>query len=280
MHKGAAVISAICAAIAAIALSIVPRLLAARDGTRVVAIHAGGGNVPANLLRVYVELSGRMEPGTSYEHIRLVDERRQIVAGAFLDLREELWSGDHRRLTLLFDPGRVKRGIRSNVELGPPLVASREYSIVVDSSWRDAAGRPLVSSFEQRLRVGAFDSISPNPSRWVISSPRIDSRDELRIEFGEPLDHALAGRMITVVRSDGSREAGRVSLSADDRVWHFAPTNPWGDGMALRVDPALEDLAGNNLSRAFDVDRERSAAPMSTAMTDTTARFIRLSVRR
>ena len=117
MRRRSAVIATACATMAVVALGLVPHSVSRRDATRVVAVHAGGGTVPSNLLRVYVELSGPMEPGTAYDHIRLVDERRQVVRGAFLELREELWSGDRRWLTLLFDPGRVKRGIQSNLEL-------------------------------------------------------------------------------------------------------------------------------------------------------------------
>ena len=36
----------------------------------------------------------------------------QAVADPFLELDEELWSTDGRRFTLLFDPGRIKRGLK------------------------------------------------------------------------------------------------------------------------------------------------------------------------
>jgi hypothetical protein len=272
-------IAAATAAMATVAAAFAARSRVDRDATHVVAIHAGGGDVPSNLLRVYVELSAAMEPGSAYEHIHLVDDRGRVIRDAFLELREELWSPDHRRLTLLFDPGRVKRGIRSNVEMGAPLAAGRRYRLVIDSTWRDARDRPLAQSFAQELRVAGIDSMPPDPSRWLVSSPRANTRDTLRVSFGEPLDHALAARLIRVVDMNGSPIDGHVALSANDREWMLVPSGPWRRGAQLRVDPALEDLAGNNLVRAFDSDRGNALPTSDKMLTDTVTRSLRVVVR-
>jgi hypothetical protein len=272
-------ITAVCATTAVVALGFLARPTANRDATHVVAVHAGGGEVPSNLLRVYVELSAPMEPGAAYEHIRLTDSEGRDVKDALLELREELWTPDHRRLTLLFDPGRLKRGIRSNVEMGPPLVAGHRYHLVIDSAWRDARNSALAAPFAEELRVAGFDSISPDPSRWTMSSPRNNTRDPLRVDFGEPLDHALAMRMITIVDSHGSRIPGLLRLSHDDRTWTFVPATAWPREARLRVEPALEDLAGNNLTRLFDSDRLRAGSALEAALGDTDARIIPVIVR-
>lgn len=269
-----ALIAAACATIAIVALGFLARPIADGNATRVVAVRAGGGDVPSNLLRLYVELSAPMEPGSAYEHVHLIDGDGKEIHDAFLVLREELWSPDHRRLTLLFDPGRLKRGIRANVEMGPPLVAGRRYRLVIDSLWRDARNLPLRGAFRQELRVAGFDSVSPDPARWSISAPRRNTRDALRIEFDEALDHALAMRMIAVVDSRGSRLPGLVTLSESDRVWTFVPATPWRDDMRLRIDPALEDLAGNNLVRLFDSDRTYGGPAVEAAVADTLSRII------
>ena len=245
------------------------------DITHVTAVRAGGGDVPANLLRVYIELSAPMEPGSAYEHIHLMAADGREVQDAFLELREELWTPDHRRLTLLFDPGRVKRGIRANVEMGTPLVEGGRYRLVIDSAWRDARNVTLAASYAQELRVAGFDSVLPDPSRWRISAPRSSSLDTLRVEFGEALDHALAARLITVVDRRGSRFVGRAALSADDRMWTFVPSIPWATGARLRIEPALEDLAGNNLVRPFDSGRLGGA---EQAVVDTLPRFLPIRV--
>jgi hypothetical protein len=272
--------AAVCAAIA-VALGFYARPITNSDdaATRVVAIRAGGGVVPSNLLRVYIELSAPMEPGAAYEHIHLLDARGNEVENVFLVLREELWSPDYRRLTLLFDPGRVKRGIRSNVEMGAPLTSGRQYQLVVDSLWRDAENRPLGAPYFLQLRVAGFDSIGPEPQRWSMSLPRVGTRDSLRVNFGDALDHALAMRLITVLDSTNTKVDGRVSMRADDRVWLFVPSTVWRAGARLRVDPALEDLAGNNVTRPFDTDRLRASSPAGVALTSTTPRIMPLVMR-
>jgi len=269
-----ALIAAACATIAIVALGFLARPIADGNATRVVAVRAGGGDVPSNLLRLYVELSAPMEPGSAYEHVHLIASDGKEIHDAFLVLREELWSPDHRRLTLLFDPGRLKRGIRANVEMGAPLVAGRRYRLVVDSLWRDARNLPLHGAFRQELRVAGFDSVSPDPARWSISAPRRNTRDTLRVGFGESLDHALAMRLITVVDARGAGILGAVTLSADDREWCYVPAGVWQDDVRLRVDPALEDLAGNNLVRPFDSDRARGGSAAEAAVTDTIPRTI------
>ena len=279
MRWRSALAGAACAAVTVVALRSVLESAVRPDAIRVVAVHAGGGWVPSNLLRVYVELSGPMEPGTALENIRLVDDRGREVKGALLHLPEELWSPDGRWLTLLFDPGRVKRGLRPHLEWGAPLLAGRRYRLVIDSAWRDAAGRPLAAPFEQELRVGAFDSVPPNPARWALSSPRPGSRDELRVDFGEPLDHALAPRMISVVDATGARVAGSAALTDGDRVWRFVPRRGWPARATVRVDAELEDLAGNNLVRPFDSDRASGGRSAEAVVSDTAPRLIAVRMR-
>ena len=270
--------AAIGAVIAVVAVGFFARPITHSDdvATRVVAVRAGGGVVPSNLLRLYVELSAPMEPGGAYEHIHLRDEKGRELNDAFLVLREELWSPDYRRLTVLFDPGRVKRGIRSNVEMGQPLTDGRRYQLVIDSGWHDANNRPLAAPYTQELRVTGVDSVGPDPQRWSISSPQVGTQESLRIDFGESLDHALATRLITVVDSLGTNVDGRVAMSADDRHWSFLPSHAWRAGVRLRVDPALEDLAGNNVMRPFDRVRVSSGGVSDAALTDTTPRLIPL----
>jgi hypothetical protein len=274
-----ALIAIACAAIAIGALGFFAKPIGTPDATRVVAVYAGGGDVPSNLLRMYVELSAPMEPGGAYQNIHLVDGDGHEVNDAFLELREELWSADRRRLTLLIDPGRVKRGIRSNVEMGAPLAAGQRYRLVIDPAWRDARNRPLGAAFVQELRVAGFDSVMPDPAQWSISSPRADSRDTLRVGFGEALDHALALRMIAIVDSNGERIAGVVALTRDDRGWRFVPATAWKAGTRLRVEPALEDLAGNNLVRLFDADRLAGSRATEIAVADVTQRLVAVLLR-
>jgi hypothetical protein len=77
------------------------------------------------------------------------------------------------------------------------------------------------------------------------------------VEFDEPMDHALALRMITVATgATGSAPvAGEAALGVGERVWRFVPDQSWQRGVhRLNVATIIEDLAGNNIGKAFDVD--------------------------
>jgi hypothetical protein len=239
----------------------VPAATPART-THVVAVHPTLDRVPSNLLRWYVEFSAPMEPGTAHEHVRLLDEAGRPVEHAFLRVEEELWDPARRRLTLLFDPGRVKQGVRTNLEMGAPLVVGHRYRLAIDAGWRDAAGATLASGFDKEFDVGSSDRRSPDPSRWTLTVPRAGTVEPLRVAFGEALDHALAQRMVAVMQGRGSGVEGRVELADGDSVWSFFPTTGWRAGVyVLRVEAALEDLAGNNVARVFDADRRAGAPP-------------------
>jgi len=238
----------------------IPPVARART-TRVTGVFPSSAALPSNLLRWYVETSAPMEPGAALEHIHLMDESGRAVVGAFLALDQELWDPARRRLTLLFDPGRVKRGVRTNVESGAPLVAGRRYRLVIDSEWQDGNGAGLASGFELAFAAVDDDRQSPDPARWRLTLPAAGTRVPLRIAFGESLDHALATRMIVVLDAKRAELPGAVSLAASDSAWVFSPGQPWKPGdYSLKVGGALEDLAGNNVVRVFDVDRRVDSA--------------------
>ena len=247
--------------------------------TRVTAVHPSAGRLPSNLLRWYVETSAPMEPGNALQHVRLMDEAGREVRGAFLALDQELWDRTRRRLTLLFDPGRVKRGVRTNVESGAPLVAGRRYRLVIDDAWVDGNGAALASGFEHAFEVGEADRRSPDPDHWRLTSLSPGTRTALQVSFGEPLDHALAARMLTVLDVGGTPVPGSAALAEGDSVWTFTPTQPWVAGdYSLRVGGALEDLAGNNVVRVFDVDRRIDSAGVDRDVAGAT-RSLRFRVR-
>jgi hypothetical protein len=247
--------------------------------TRITGVYPAAARVPSNLLRWYIETSAPMEPGNALAHIHLMDEAGRDVPGAFLALDQELWDPERRRLTLLFDPGRVKRGVRTNVESGAPLVAGRRYRLVIDDGWTDGTGAQLASRFEHSFEAVEADRRSPDPDRWRLTVPHASTRAPLQVSFGEPLDHALATHMLAVLDPDGERVPGSVALAEGDSTWAFTPTLPWLAGdYSLRAAGALEDLAGNNVVRVFDVDRRVDSLGVDRDVAGAT-RTVRVRVR-
>jgi hypothetical protein len=241
----------------------------ARATTQVTAIYPSGDLLPENLLRFTIFFSAPMSQGEAYRRITLHDDARgKIVDAPFLELDEELWSPDGTRFTLVFDPGRIKRGLKPREEVGPVLEEGRSYALVIDRQWVDGSGNLLKTGFRKAFRVGPPDDTSPDPKTWTVQSPGAASRDALEVRFPEALNRALLDRLIWVENADAKVVAGQVSVDAAETRWRFTPASPWQKGgYRLVVETELEDLAGNNVAQPFEVD---TTGPISTRVTTKT----------
>jgi hypothetical protein len=225
--------------------------------TTVVQVFPSAKVLPENQLKFYVQFSAPMSRGGIYHHVHIRDARGQIIELPFLELEEELWDPAMTRLTLLIDPGRIKRGVKPLEDIGPVFETGKAYSLTVDADFHDATGRPLRATFEKKFRVGPADRAPPDPTRWTIRPVAVGSREPLVVDFGEPLDQALALRLINVLAgTEGTRSlSGERSLAEQEQQWKFVPEQPWQRGVhRLIVATTIEDLAGNNIGKAFDVD--------------------------
>ncbi|HSC26121.1 MAG TPA: hypothetical protein VLD67_02540 [Vicinamibacterales bacterium] len=210
--------------------------------------------LPENQLRMYIQFSAPMGLRGGLDHVRLLDERGNEVVDPFLPLDAEFWNADRTRYTVFFDPGRVKRGILPNKEMGRALEPGRRYTLVVSSEWSDAYGLPLKSSFAREFRVTSADERPLDTGAWRIEPPDAGSSAPLTVSFPEPLDHGLLMRALGVSRG-GAPLAGEIRVEDAERRWIFTPRDPWGAGdHELVVLSFLEDLAGNRIGRAFEVD--------------------------
>lgn len=233
-----------------------------REPTRVVGVDPLADTVPENLLKFYVRFSGPMARGEAYKRVRLLDAAGRPLDLPFLELGEELWDRTGTRLTLLLDPGRIKRGLKPREDEGPILEAGKRYRIEVDAAWPDAVGRPLAAGFGRGFAAGPADDIQPDPARWEVVEPAAGTLDSVAARFPEPLDHALLESSLAVVGPDGTPVPGRAEGEPGDRAWRFTPRSPWAPGAyVLVVDDRLEDLAGNSVRRPFEVDRTGPEPP-------------------
>lgn len=211
--------------------------------------------LPENQLKLYVHFSAPMTRGKAYLHIDLLDDDGQEVERAFLELDQELWTRDFRRLTLLFDPGRIKTGLVPNLEEGRALIPGRMYTLVIGDEWRDASGQPLLREYRKTFRAGPFDDVAPDVATWVLRAPAGGTRDPVTAEFPEPMDHALVGGLLAIVDSLGDPIEGTVDVDRREMRWRFTPAHSWQPGAyELVAGTDLEDLAGNALNGLFEVD--------------------------
>jgi hypothetical protein len=221
--------------------------------TQVVSIDPGGDRLPANVLRISVTFSAPMEQGGASGRFQLLAADGEELIGTLLPMPPELWDRRRRRLTVLLDPGRIKRGLLPNVQAGPPLVPGSSVTFVVDDQLSDAAGAPLVSGAQRTYRIDEPIRSRVDPTRWDVRWPDLAS-DQLVVRFGRSLDRALVGRCLKVVGPDGRVVPGQANLDRDAAIWTFTPAAASVAGWTLRVNPDLEDLAGNSVRRPFDRD--------------------------
>ena len=222
--------------------------------TMVTRIYPTAEAIPENVLRMYVEFSAPMGRKSGVEYLTLLDHSGKEIPGAVLPLDYEFWSPDHRRFTVFFDPGRVKDGILPNREMGRAFTPGQTVTLVVNKDWRDEHGLPLKEEYRRSFKVLPADTRPLDPKDWRITAPPAAGRSPLVVTFNKPLDQSLLQRALGV-RRDGKVVEGDIELGKGETEWRFTPKTPWSAGtyqfLALDV---LEDVAGNQVGRAFEVD--------------------------
>lgn len=225
--------------------------------------------LPENLLRIYLEFSAPMAREHGRDFLKLVEVNADgtdvEVKDAFLALDVDFWSPDGRRYTVLLDPGRVKRGILPNDQVGRALTPGRRFAIVVDPRWRDEHGQPLAAPFRHAFAVGPAEMRPVRLADWKVHGPSSTVQGPLLVQFPRPLDHGLLQRALGVQR-DGKPIAGDIAIDANETEWRFTPKSAWTPGRyELVVLSILEDPMGNQIGRTFDVDKfteiDKSASP-------------------
>jgi len=228
--------------------------------TEVTGIRPTAAEVPVNLLRLYVWFSAPMSEGYAAGQVRIARDDGSSVPGALLPSEHELWDGSRRRLTVLLDPARIKRGLPGHQQAGYPLRSGQPFRLVVGDGFRDAQGLPLRSPAERRYEVGGEERRHVDPAAWALAVPPAGTREPLRVTFGRPLDHGLLGRCLQVRGPGLAPVDGTARTGPGERSWSLAPNRAWAAAVHhLVVDPVLEDLAGNSVSRVFDRDLTRPA---------------------
>lgn len=221
--------------------------------TRVTHVFPSSDSLPENLLRFYVCFSNPMQRGRSEEQIRLLGPDGRPAPDTLYRPPVELWDRSMRYLTVLLDPGRLKRGVGPNRELGPPLKAGQKYTLAIGSRMIDSSGRSLFVGFSKSFHVTEAVREPIAVQQWKILPPLMKGHQPLVLVFPKPLDWALLWHTITIASEDGQPIDGRIAIDQGERRWSFAPTSPWTAGSYyMRIASSLEDVCGNSLLEAFD----------------------------
>jgi hypothetical protein len=217
--------------------------------------------LPANLLRFYVHFSESMARGDVYKHISLIRADGSRVPSPFLNLSWNLWDVGQQRLTVLLDPGRIKRGVGPNLKAGPPLAENEAYTLRVGPGLRDARGRILPEAFEKHFIATAPVNERLDPDSWLIAAPASGSREPLRVVTRAHIDSGLLDQMIKVSTDDGERIAGGNAPSLNEPGWQFTPDQGWRPGTyRIEIRTEIEDVSGNSAHSALDTIAGRSVS--------------------
>ncbi len=228
----------------------------ANKAPEVVVVYPLADTVPENLLKFYIQFSEPMQTGNVLEHVFLLDKNRDTLDRIFLNLQPELWGEGDRVLTLWIDPGRIKRDLTLNKQLGNPLHKNQHYELVVSEHWKDHRGIKLGKSFSKKFIAADRVDRRLDINTWQMQVPKAGTKQALVLTFDDPLDHYLLQESVSVLTADIKPVKGKLlELSGKDRVWKFTPAENWAAGnYKIRVNSRLEDLAGNNLNKIFDRD--------------------------
>ncbi len=202
--------------------------------------------LPANTLRFYIHFPRPGEAHFDRERLWLLNEEEQVVRDPFLVLSQELWSPDGRRLTVLMEPGRIKRGLGADPAHEPALVVGRSYSLVAT-----ALGQTARHTF--RVSDPVLEALKE--TCWRIVSPTVGSLDPAVVHFDRVMDAALCENEIGVRTPYGEVVHTRVLLTSDGTAAQLIPGHRWSAGEhRLVVSERLEDVCGNRLGEALDHD--------------------------
>jgi hypothetical protein len=216
-------------------------------------IFPSSDRLPENLLRFYICFSNAMQRGRVEAEISLLGPDGEPAPDVLYRAPVELWDKSMRRLTILLDPGRLKRGVGPNRALGPPLKAGQAYALAVGAGMTDLSGAHLPETVYKRFRVTDAVREPIAVEQWEIAPPMTNSSQPLSLMFPRPLDRALLSHTISVASTSGQSMEGRIAIDQDERRWSFTPTSPWAAGSYhIHVAPSLEDVCGNSVMAPFD----------------------------
>ena len=168
----------------------------------------GPAEAVRRVLRPHERRRGRpARPRPAQRHGR-TDRRRLPPDGA------RLWDRERRRVTILFDPARIKRGLAPNQAIGYPLTEGVAVDVAVDAGFRDGDGHPLAAGATRRYAIGP-DVLRPvDPDEWHLAVPAAGTRTPLVVTFDRPLDHALLRHCLVVTTDAGRAVAGDATVGA------------------------------------------------------------------
>jgi hypothetical protein len=195
--------------------------------------------LPSNTLRFYVAFDRPARGLVHQGDIKLLDSKEMAMENAFMDFGQELWSPDGKRLTVLFDPGKIKRGVAAPHSELAPLKEGQIYKVTLGKA-------------QHAFRVGPAVRERVDPAAWVIQTVGAPARS-VDIKFDRVMDPALLEDQLRVEDEASRPVAGIMRVIGGGRGVRFEPSRPFKKGnYKINISPILEDVAGNRITEALD----------------------------
>ena len=195
--------------------------------------------LPSNTLRFYITFDRPARGIVHQSGLTLFDSNNIAVENAFMDFGQELWSPDGKRLTVFFDPGKIKRGVEAPHSELSPLKEGESYRIAF-------------GTVQHAFRVGPALRERIDPSSWVISVVRGPART-VDVKFDRVMDAALLMDQLHLEDEEGRPVLATVRLIGGGYGVRLKPSRILKKGKyRIRVGQLLEDVAGNRIDEALD----------------------------
>jgi len=221
-------------------------------GVNITNIYPTSNEIPENCLRFYIYFDSPMREGNALNFIKLFDQQDNEISHVFFDNVHELWTPDHKRLTLLLDPGRVKSGLQANAAMGRAFTEKNTYRLVVTKGFEGLNGYKMTSDYVKTFTAIREDRKGLDINQWHFEYPK-NKTDSLKIDFKESVDHVSANHYILIVDSHGTVIPTIVDLQKNEKKVIFKPVSNWVKGTyRILINHRFEDIAANNINGAFD----------------------------
>jgi len=205
----------------------------------VVSIEPSAPVLPSNTLRFYITFDRPARGLVHQSGVKLLDPKNMPVDNVFMEFGQELWSPDGRRLTVLFDPGKVKRGVEAPHSELSPLRENENYKITF-------------GTFQHAFRVGPAIRDKIDPALWTIPAVEVPARS-LDIKFDRVMDAALLTNQLRVQDDQGRPVIVTLQVIGGGRGVRLKPSRPFKKGeYRVSISSILEDVAGNRIGEALD----------------------------
>ena len=206
---------------------------------KVAAMYPSSPVIPDNQLKLYIVFSAPMQGDDDiFSKIHLVDSGGKPAYLPFVG--QELWNREYTRLTLIFDPGRIKRGVKPNVDLGPILVEGKHYTLSIDRDLKDGSGQPLAETFRRDFAAGPSERRGIDTQQWKLSEPHAGTVEPLAGSSSDRAASTHCAAQETVSRYPWRAPASFSTSGSHEMSWTFQPDQPWkaGDYNKLAIDMA------------------------------------------